>query len=50
MAKIKEWHVVIEWDDGQTSLLGGEAFAPDVEGYLKQFMQEVEDFKTAVEG
>lgn len=43
MAKIKEWYVVVEWDDWNgSSILRASDFAPDVEGYLKQFMQELE--------
>lgn len=49
MSKIKNWNVVIEWDDNTTSYLGAEDFAPDIAGYLKQFMQEVEAFKTEME-
>lgn len=45
MRKAKDWYVVIEWYDGTTEKLIGYDFAPDVHGYLNQFVKEVEQHR-----
>lgn len=49
MRKAKDWYVVIEWDDGTTEKLIGYDFAPDVAGYLSQFILEVEQYRNESE-
>jgi hypothetical protein len=45
MRKVKDWYVVVEWDDGTTEKLIGYDFAPDVHGYLNHFVKEVEQYR-----
>ena len=47
--KVDKWSVVVEWDDGETHTLTGDDFAPDVAGYLSQFILEVEQYRNESE-
>lgn len=47
--KVGKWSVVVEWDDGETHTLTGDDFAPDVAGYLSQFILEVEQYRNESE-